>query len=83
MTNKITWRNDVGDVLTAIENAQSAITDALDEMRGLGELLDVYCMIDDARAELEKLKDEQESIMTGEYQAEIAELAREYYRGLL
>ena len=83
MTNKITWGNDVGDVLTAIENAQSAIFDALEEIRGLGELLDVYCMIDDARAELEKLKDEQENIMSDEYQAERAELAREYYRSVI
>ena len=83
MTNKITWNNDPGDVLTAIENAQSAITDALDELRGIGELMDVFGMIEDAQDELEKLKDKQESYMTGEYQAQIAEMTREYYRSVM
>lgn len=83
MTNKITWGNDIGDILVSIDNAESAIMDALDEIRGLGELLDVYCMIDDARAELEKLKDKHENYMSCEYQQELAAMNREYYRGLL
>lgn len=83
MTNKITWNNDPADVLIAIENAQSAITDALDEIRGLGELMDVFGMIEDARDELEHLKDKQESYMTGEYQAQQNEIMREYYRSVI
>lgn len=83
MTNKITWGNDVGDILTAIENAQSAITDALDELRGIGELMDVFGMIEDAQDELEKLKDKNESYMSGEYQQQLAEMTRDYYREVM
>ena len=83
MTNKITWGNDVGDILTAIENAQSAIYDALEELRGIGELMDVFGALENDMKELERLKDQQESYMSGEYQAQIAEQAREYYRSVI
>lgn len=83
MTNKITWNNDPADVLVAIDNAQSAITDALDEIRGIGELMDVFGALEDNMRELERLKDQQESYMTGEYQAQIAEQNREYYRSVI
>ena len=83
MTNKIVWGTDVGDILTAIENAQSAITDALDELRGIGELMDVFGMIEDAQDELDKLKDKNETELAIREQAHKMDLAREYYRGLL
>lgn len=83
MTNKITWNNDPADVLVAIDNAQSAITDALDELRGIGELMDVFGALEDNMRELERLKDQQESYMSGEYQAQIAEQYREYYRSVI
>lgn len=83
MTNKITWNNDPADVLVAIENAQSAITDALEEIKGLGELMDVYGDLEDSMKVLEVLKDKHESYMTGEYQAQLAEMNREYYRSVI
>ena len=83
MTNKIVWGTDVGDILTAIENAQSAITDALDELRGIGELMDVFGMIKDAEDELEVLKDKHETELAIREQAHKTDLAREYYMGLL
>lgn len=83
MTNKITWAGDVGDVLVAIENAMCAIQDALDEMRGIGELYDVYGMCEDAHDELERLKDKAESQMSGEYRQQLEDMRREYERGLL
>lgn len=83
MTNKISWGNDVGDILAAIDNAQSAITDALEEIRGLGELMDVYGALEDSMKELDEQKCKYEDYMTGEYQAQIAEQNREYYRSVI
>ena len=83
MANKVFWNNDVGDILTAIDTAMSDLDDALDELKGLGELLDVYHALQDSMSELEKLKDQYESYMSGEYQQQLADMAREYYRSVI
>lgn len=80
---KVAWGSDVGDILVSIENAMSSIDDALQEMKGLGELMDVYGALEDSMSELAALKDKYESYMSGEYQAQLAELTREYNRSVI
>ena len=80
---KITYGNDVGDILTAIENAISAIEDAQEELRGLGEVEDDFNALCDVVYELTEKKDKYEGYMSGEYQAQIAEMTRDYYREVM
>ena len=80
---KITYGNDVGDILTAIENAISAIEDAQEELRGLGEVEDDFNALCDVVDELTEKKDKYEGYMSGEYQAQIAEMTRDYYREVM
>lgn len=85
MARKINWtyNHDESDQLIAVENAMSYITDAMDEMEGIGELFDHYNALKDALAELETKMDELQGYMAGEYQAMIAEQTREYYRSVI
>lgn len=80
---KIRYGNDVGDILIAIDNAISAIEDAQDEMRGLGELEDDFSVLCDVVDALTFKKDKFEGYMTGEYQAQLAEATRDYYRSVM
>lgn len=80
---KIRYGNDVGDILIAIENAISAIEDAQDEMRGMGELEDDFSVLCDVVDALTVKKDKFEGYMTGEYQTQLAEVARDYYRSVM
>jgi hypothetical protein len=85
VARKVNWtyNHDESDQLIAVENAMSYITDAMDEMEGIGELFDHYNALKDALDELETKKDELENYMTGEYQAMIAEQTRDYYRSVI
>lgn len=80
---KIRYGNDVGDVLVAIDNAISAIEDAQEELRGMGEVEDDFNALCDVVDELTEKKATYEDYMSGEYQAQIAEMAREYYREVM
>lgn len=80
---KIRYGNDVGDILTAIDNAISAIEEAQEELRGLGEVQDDFNALCDVVDELTIKKDEYEGYMSGEYQAQLAEIARDYYREVM
>lgn len=80
---KIRYGNDVGDILIAIDNAISAIEEAQEEMRGLGELEDDFSVLCDVVDALTDKKDRYEGYMTGEYQAQLAEAARDYYRSVM
>ena len=80
---KFRYGNDVGDVLIAIENAIAAIEDAQEEMRGLGETEDEFRALCDVVDALTAKKDKYESYMSGEYQAQFAEMAREYWRSVI
>ena len=79
----IKYGNDVGDILIAIEDAISAIEDAQEEMRGLGELEDDFSMLCNVVDALTDKKDRYEGYMSGEYQQQLAETTREYYREVL
>ena len=83
MANNVQYGNDVGDLLTAVENAISYASDAMDELNGLGELKDLHDMLQDYIDEAEKMRDRLESYMSGEYQAQITEMTREYYRSVI
>ena len=80
---RIRYGNDVGDILIAIENAISAIEDAQEELRGMGEVQDDFEALCDVVDELTDKKAKYEDCMSGEYQAQLAEMAREYYREVL
>lgn len=71
------------DQLIAVENAISSITEAMDEIRGIGELDDLFTTLNYGLEDAEKKKDELESFLSGEYQAQIAEQRREYFRSVL
>lgn len=71
------------DQLIAVENAISSITEAMDEIRGIGELDELFVTMNNALEDCEKKKDELESFLSGEYQAQIAEMTREYYRSVI
>jgi hypothetical protein len=71
------------DQLIAVENAISSIMDAMDEIRGIGELDELFVTMNYALEDCEKKKDELESYLSGEYQAQIAEMTREYYRSVI
>ena len=83
MANNVHYGNDVGDLLTAVENAISYAFDAMDELNGLGELKDLHDMLQDYIDEAEKMKDRLESYISGEYQAQQNEIMREYYRSVI
>ena len=83
MANNVHYGNDVGDLLTAVENAISYASDAMDELNGLGELKDLHDMLQDYIDEAEKMKDRLESYISGEYQAQQNEIMREYYRSVI
>jgi hypothetical protein len=80
---KLEYGMDVGDRLIAVENAISAIEDAMEELQGIGELSDIYDALGCDLTEALTRKDALEHEMSVEYQAQQMELAREYYRGLL
>lgn len=80
---KIRYGNDVGDILIAIDNAISAIEDAQEELRGMGEVQDDFEALCDVVDELTEKKAKYEDYMSGEYQAQIAEMARDYYREVM
>lgn len=80
---KIRYGNDVGDILIAIENAISAIEDAQEELRGLGEVQDDFEALNDVKDELTEKKAKYEDYMSGEYQQQLADMAREYYRSVI
>lgn len=80
---KIRYGNDVGDVLIAIDNAISAIEDAQEELRGMGEVEDDFNALCDVVDELTEKKAKYEGYMSGEYQEQLAEMAREYYREVM
>lgn len=80
---KLTWNNSPDELITALDNAISSIEDALEEIRGYGELFDLFAALDNDRQEMEREKDRVESYASGEYQAELAEMAREYYRSVM
>ena len=77
---RIKWGSDVGDILVAIDDAMFDIEEALEDMKGIGELVDVCGALEDSKRELEQLKEKYESYMTGEYQAVRAEQLREWQR---
>jgi hypothetical protein len=74
---------DVGDQLIAVENAISSIESAMEELQGIGELSDLFDVLDNDLHEAESRKDDLEHEMSIQYQAQQMELAREYYRGVL
>lgn len=80
---KIRYGNDVGDVLIAIDNAISAIEDAQEELRGMGEVEDEFNALCDVVDELTATKAKFEDYMSGEYQAQLEEMARDYYREVM
>lgn len=80
---KIRYGNDVGDILIAIENAISAIEDAQEELRGMGEVQDDFEALCDVVDELTDKKSKYEDYMSGEYQQQLADTAREYYRSVI
>lgn len=79
---KIRYGNDVGDILVAIENAISAIEDAQEELRGMGEVQDDFEALCNVVDELTEKKAKYEDYMSGEYQQQLADMAREYYRSV-
>lgn len=79
----LSYDNPASERLIAVENAMSCINDAMDELRGFGEFEDWFNALDDLYDELEAEQDKLESYATGEYQAEMDELRREYERDLL
>jgi hypothetical protein len=83
VANNVKYGNDVGDLLTAVENAISYASDAMDELNGLGELKDLHDMLQDYIDEAKKMKDELESYMSGEYKAQQDEIMREYHRSVI
>jgi len=80
---RILFGNDIGDILTAIENALMLVEEAQEEMAGLGEIMEEFDMLGNVVDELTAKKDKFESYMSGEYQQERAELTREYYRSVI
>jgi DNA repair ATPase RecN len=83
LNTKLKYGMDVGDQLIAVENAISSIQSAMEELQGIGELSDLFEALDNDLNEAEQRKDELESYMSGEYQAQIDELTREYYRSVI
>lgn len=79
----LSYDNPASERLIAVENAIMCINDAMDELRGFGEFEDWFNALDDLYDELEAEQDKLESYATGEYQAEMDELRREYERDLL
>lgn len=72
--------SDVGDLLISIENAQSYIHDAMDELRGLQELEEYFDTLGAVSDALTVKKATFDDYMSGEYQAEQDEIMRDYYR---
>lgn len=72
--------SDVGDLLISIENAQSYIHDAMDELRGLQELEEYFDTLGAVADALTVEKTTFEDYMSGEYQTEQDEIMRDYYR---
>lgn len=84
MTNtKLRYGTDVADRLIAVENAMSSITEAMEELKGIGEFSALFDALATDLSEMEREKDELESYMSGEYQAQRAEMARDYYRSVI
>lgn len=80
---KLRYNNDVGDLILAIEGAMFSLEMAMDEIKGLGELDDLFNGMNGDLQQMEARKDQLESYMSGEYQAQAAEMAREYYRSVM
>lgn len=80
---KLRFNNDVGDLILAIESAMASLEMAMDEIKGLGELDDLFNGMNGDLQQMEARKDELESYMSGEYQAQVAEMTREYYRSVM
>lgn len=72
--------SDVGDLLISIENAQSYIRDAMDELRGLQELEEYFDTLGTVADAMTVEKSTFEDYMSKEYQAEQDEIMRDYYR---
>ena len=72
--------SDVGDLLISIDNAQSYIHDAMDELHGLQELEEYFDTLGAVADALDVEKSTFEDYMSGEYQAEQDEIMRDYYR---
>ena len=83
LNTKLKYGMDVGDQLIAVENAISAIEDAMEELRGIGELSDIYDALGCDLTEALTRKDALEHEMSVEYQAQQMDLARDYYRSVI
>lgn len=82
---KIKWKygSDTDDLLTAVEDAICSVRSAMDEMEGMGELQDIYEALADTLVDLENVQEATEAQMSGEYNQQIAEMTREYYRSVI
>lgn len=79
----LSYDNPASERLIAVENAIMCINDAMDELRGFAEFVEWFSVLDDLYDEMEAEQDNLESYATGEYQAMVDELRREYERDLL
>lgn len=76
----VTYNNDNDSLLTAVQEAIYHVNEAMDELRGFGEYEEWFNTLDDLYDEMEKEQDERECQASADYQAEIADLNRDYER---
>lgn len=80
---RVTMDNSNDDLLIAVNEAKWHISEAMDELRGFGEYEEWFDALSDMYDEMDAEQDKRESYATGEEQAVLAEMRRDYERDLL
>lgn len=80
---KVRPASDNDDLLEASGAALEHIADAMEELRGIEEFVDIFGGLEDIWDELMDQYKEYDAIATAEYREEMDGLLRQYYRSVL
>lgn len=82
-TKVITQHSDNGDLHEALDEAMFHIREAMEEVKGYGELVDMFSTLSDIHDEMYAMYEECETNLRVEYAEMVREMERDYYRGLM
>lgn len=80
---RLNYDDDAQDKFTALDDAMTSIASAMESLKGYGDFTDWFDALGEIFDEMKPDCEMYENIAGAEYQAELEDLTRDYYRSVL